>query len=140
MRPNDVDGSKQYLSVYHHDNVTIGIEEEALHSPQPACFIGKVEQKKFFDYQFTKIYNINSKFDLFSSLYLVFSKVPDDFDFLKVFELLFKIYKVFSLTFNPHVAYMMHFLERFVFKMDFSDPAPVVFTQKMIEIVMVLVK
>lgn len=79
-------------------------------------------------------------FLLLTTLSFVFSKVPDEFDFLKVLELLFKIHKVFSLTYNPNIAYMMHFIERFVFKMDISNPPPVVFTQKMIESAIVLVK
>lgn len=42
--------------------------------------------------------------------------MPEDFSFLQIMDLFYKIHKVFNLQYNPHVKRMMNFIEYYVFE------------------------
>lgn len=45
-------------------------------------------------------------------------KVPDNFQFVDVMDLFFKIHKILDLDFQPSIKSMMNFIEVFIFEMD----------------------
>ncbi|XP_055304838.1 uncharacterized protein LOC129569726 [Sitodiplosis mosellana] len=56
--------------------------------------------------------------------------LPDDMDFLHVFDLFFKVHKIFDLKYEPRLHNMMVFVENFIYKVK-NEHRP---TNRMLEI------
>lgn len=56
-------------------------------------------------------------------------QLPITCNFLKAFDLFFKLHKIFDLKFEPNISNVMRFVEYFIYKIQTEQP-----TDRMLEI------